>query len=300
MGYERAGAHHTMREVPSVLFGFMRDLLEQEGFDTRSAAEGLHLAGLEPRLGRRVDWDELATFLNRATAGISVDEALRLGEQYVKVNRYLRAFMSAAVDPRRLFHLAWVGARPAFPHMDLRVEDLQDGRLHLSARLPAAFQGCLFYFQGTAGELRAAPRLLRLPDATVVWDVGTHHGAYTVQLTEVDSVWQRVKRGLREGQGLVLDDLLALVDNAFRAGMPPSRSAHVRSLEELYGLTHAEARVASRVGRGLAVKEIAADLHISVETVRTHLKRIYAKTGTRRQAELVRLILEEGAPAGEP
>lgn len=289
-----------MREVPSVLFGFMRDLLEQEGYDTRAAAEGLTLAGLEPRLGRRVHWDELATFLNRATAGISVDEALRLGEQYVQSNRYLRALMSAAVAPRTLFRLAWLGARPAFPHMTLRVEELDDGHLRLSARLPAAFEGCWFYFQGTAGELRAAPRLVNLPDAIVVWDVGTHHADYTVQLTEVDSVWQRLKRGVREGQGLVLDDLLALVENAFRAGAPPSRSVQVRSLEERYGLTHAEARVAARLGRGLAVKEIAAELHVGVETVRTHLKRVYAKTGTRRQAELVRLVLEEGAPAGEP
>ena len=57
------------------------------------------------------------------------------------------------------------------------------------------------------------------------------------------------------------------------------------------GLTFAEARVASRLARGADLATIAQDLRVSRETVRTHLKRIYCKTGARRQAALVALVL---------
>lgn len=62
-------------------------------------------------------------------------------------------------------------------------------------------------------------------------------------------------------------------------------------LRESYGLTHAEARVAGRLAEGQRLSEIARDLGISINTVRGHLKQVFAKTGTHRQAELVRLVL---------
>jgi DNA-binding CsgD family transcriptional regulator len=62
-------------------------------------------------------------------------------------------------------------------------------------------------------------------------------------------------------------------------------------LRELYRLSDAEARVSWRLANGEALEEIAAAEGASRETVRSQLKRIFAKTGTRRQSELVRLIL---------
>lgn len=63
------------------------------------------------------------------------------------------------------------------------------------------------------------------------------------------------------------------------------------------GLTPCEARVAVRFAQGGSVRQVAHRLHVSVETVRTHLKRIYQKLGTTRQAELVHLLLtKERAP----
>jgi DNA-binding CsgD family transcriptional regulator len=62
-------------------------------------------------------------------------------------------------------------------------------------------------------------------------------------------------------------------------------------LRELFSLTPAEARVAGRLVLGLSVKEIAAEARISVETVRTHVKRILSKTSTDRQGELISLML---------
>lgn len=57
----------------------------------------------------------------------------------------------------------------------------------------------------------------------------------------------------------------------------------------LFGLTPAEVRVFSRMAKGETVAQAARSLGIGDSTVKTHLLRLFAKTGTRRQAELVKL-----------
>jgi DNA-binding CsgD family transcriptional regulator/PAS domain-containing protein len=69
------------------------------------------------------------------------------------------------------------------------------------------------------------------------------------------------------------------------------------TIEKAFALTPAEARVAGKLTLGQSVEEIAAETRTSLETVRTHLKRILAKTGTSRQGELISLILRS-APFG--
>jgi DNA-binding CsgD family transcriptional regulator len=62
-------------------------------------------------------------------------------------------------------------------------------------------------------------------------------------------------------------------------------------LERLFAFTPSEARVAAKLTLGRSVDEIAAETRTSTETTRTHLKRILSKTGTRRQGELISLLL---------
>jgi DNA-binding CsgD family transcriptional regulator len=59
---------------------------------------------------------------------------------------------------------------------------------------------------------------------------------------------------------------------------------------DAYQLTMAEAQVASQASFGRPVSEISIRLHISPNTVKTHLRRIFSKTGVRGQAELAALI----------
>lgn len=61
-------------------------------------------------------------------------------------------------------------------------------------------------------------------------------------------------------------------------------------LGEVLHLTLAEARVAAAIVEGARVADVAAQLGISVGTVRMHVKRTLAKTGCRRQSELVCLV----------
>ena len=69
--------------------------------------------------------------------------------------------------------------------------------------------------------------------------------------------------------------------------IPPLRRERIR---HMYQLTAAEARVTEGLARGMAVIELARELRVQTNTIRTHLKRIYDKTGARRQSELVGLL----------
>lgn len=73
----------------------------------------------------------------------------------------------------------------------------------------------------------------------------------------------------------------------------PARKPRSRAsiLQALYGLTPTENRVAELLAQGLDVRAVAARLGLAHETARFHVKRIFARTGVRRQAELLRLIL---------
>lgn len=61
-------------------------------------------------------------------------------------------------------------------------------------------------------------------------------------------------------------------------------------LVRLFGLTPAEARFAARIAAGRSLKEAAEELRISIGTARNYVKATFAKTGTKRQAELVALL----------
>lgn len=83
-----------------------------------------------------------------------------------------------------------------------------------------------------------------------------------------------------------LPSVLLLVTDPEAAA--PSAAAEV--LRAVFGLTETEATVALRVACGTEPAQVAAALGASPATIRTHLHRIFAKTGTHRQAELAALL----------
>lgn len=62
-------------------------------------------------------------------------------------------------------------------------------------------------------------------------------------------------------------------------------------LREKFGMTPAEAGFAIEIMKGDGIQAAADRLSISRATARTHLSRIFDKTGMRRQTELVRLLM---------
>jgi DNA-binding CsgD family transcriptional regulator len=75
-------------------------------------------------------------------------------------------------------------------------------------------------------------------------------------------------------------------------GAPPPMEA----IGLLYGLTAAERNVLEQVAASHTPQETADRLGVSVNTVKTHLQKVFAKTGTARQADLVRLVARSTAP----
>ena len=76
----------------------------------------------------------------------------------------------------------------------------------------------------------------------------------------------------------------------------PSRGARdnvIDFVQAVYGLTPAEARLAQAIADGTdgtTLKDYAEAAGVSLNTVRTHLAHIFAKTDTKRQSDLVRLL----------
>ena len=66
-----------------------------------------------------------------------------------------------------------------------------------------------------------------------------------------------------------------------------------RMLAWRWGLTPAEARLLAALAAGQEVGSYANATGVGVGTVRTHLKQIFAKTGYRRQVDLVRAVLSD-------
>jgi DNA-binding CsgD family transcriptional regulator len=63
-------------------------------------------------------------------------------------------------------------------------------------------------------------------------------------------------------------------------------------LRQLYGFTSTEARLANHLMDGLALEDCCSAMGIRRTTARMHLRNIFAKTGVRRQGELVSLLLK--------
>lgn len=81
-------------------------------------------------------------------------------------------------------------------------------------------------------------------------------------------------------------------DSEAVVGIPPE------ALRIAFDVTPAEARVASLLIQGVAPSRIADALQLSKHTVRNEIKSMFLKTGTNRQAELIRLLLS--FPYGPP
>jgi len=66
-------------------------------------------------------------------------------------------------------------------------------------------------------------------------------------------------------------------------------------LARLYGLTDAEARLLQSLIVGKKLETVAEEAGVSMNTIRSHLKQVFRKTGTNRQPELVSLVMNSSA-----
>jgi DNA-binding CsgD family transcriptional regulator len=76
------------------------------------------------------------------------------------------------------------------------------------------------------------------------------------------------------------------------------RTPDYKAIAALFGLTPAESRLVTCLVTGQNLEEAATSLQVKLESVRTRLKTVFEKTGTHRQAELVRLVMNSGPGLG--
>ena len=79
--------------------------------------------------------------------------------------------------------------------------------------------------------------------------------------------------------------VLLMISDPATQQLPPERL-----LRQLFGLSQAEIRLAQALLTGMEATEYARDAGISANTVRSQLRSLFDKTGTRRQTDLVRLL----------
>ncbi|MFC5435017.1 helix-turn-helix transcriptional regulator [Rhodanobacter umsongensis] len=79
---------------------------------------------------------------------------------------------------------------------------------------------------------------------------------------------------------------------AFVKSVAPGNAACLRTgLQDQWGFTTAEAQLAQWMMQGMSLAQAAERGGVTINTMRTHLRSLFDKTQTRRQAELVRLLL---------
>ncbi len=156
--------------------------------------------------------------------------------------------------------------------LQLRVDGVGGALLNLAPRLKRherAFQGAL---RDALDPLQATMRTLPITGDDGIPTCVVH----VAPLMEVSPF-----RATQEGAGA----LVFLYDLESAAAISPDR------LMSLYGMTRAEAGVAMEVVRGGATDVMAGRLGVSVNTFNTHLRNVFGKTSTHRQADLLKLLL---------
>ena len=99
-------------------------------------------------------------------------------------------------------------------------------------------------------------------------------------------------RAVHAGDSVVAPSTTRRLLDRFAAVLPDDAATAPDG--RLDGLTDREREVLVHVGRGRSNSEIAADLVVAEATVKTHIGRLLAKTGSRDRVQLVVLAYETG------
>ncbi|WP_375000721.1 response regulator [Aeromicrobium sp. CTD01-1L150] len=102
-------------------------------------------------------------------------------------------------------------------------------------------------------------------------------------------------RSVQAGDAVVAPSTTRRLLDHFVQSAPSTAAPRPPSADRLTETTEREREVLSLIARGLTNSEIAETLFLSEATVKTHISRLLAKTGSRDRVQLVLLALESGA-----
>jgi len=316
-------ANASAAQEPAVLHVAAPRAVKEPPLDFRRiAALGLHPYG-QLRLGRVYTIDEMLDFDDRRRLVMQREALADMGIRY---GRWLRVSAAGLADAwlllvreREDFSSAAVSTMSAIaPHLAAALRTLvalAEQRLHAAmAQAPLARLGIgQIAFDAAARVMASDPLAERLLTFTVAPD--PRSGRRLQLLPPVAAALERACASIAtaehdSGEVLLVDparDLhlllrkcdLALPEPAacpavigtVRVGAREHEHAGTAALRQLHGLSEREAALAQRLSRGESLIEAGRALGLTDETARNYSKRIYAKTGTRGQADLVREVL---------
>jgi DNA-binding NarL/FixJ family response regulator len=195
--------------------------------------------------------------------------------------------VGAACDGAEAIRLA-EAYRPDVILMDLRMPDV-DGiaaTADLRDRLPGARVLVLTTY---ADEDSIVPALQAGARGYLTKDASAE---------QIEAAIRAVHAGQTYLDPAVQERLVAAVISRPAAPPPAAPAGPDQKLPD--GLTSREAEVLALLAAGLSNAEIAQRLYLSHATVKTHINRIFAKTGARDRAQAVRYAFQHGLAAPVP
>jgi DNA-binding CsgD family transcriptional regulator len=142
---------------------------------------------------------------------------------------------------------------------------------------------------------RATCILDRIPNASVILRDDSHQIRYANRAAQRVARSREAVTGARRRHdalaGSTLTTTTVTTLSKPHVSSVSSTDVEEETLRELFGLTVTEARVATSLTTGLRVAHAARSLGMSVSTFRWHLRHVFAKTCTRRQPQLISLLL---------
>lgn len=281
------GGHEIVPADPPRFTSFYSDWLQPQGFTRR-------LCGIIERRGEHIVYLEMM----RGAGGPAYDDRERALLQSMlpcfrialKCNDYLwqLAILRNMVDSLPVGVLAVDKAGKVLVANQAAIEELDRGRgllmrgsqLHASApNTDTKLQAAIIAAAGNSGH----------PGDTLIVRRGGRLAPTWIVITSLRRVLRRVVG--QESQVALI--FLSLPE---RLNQPL-----VTILKTCYGLTPAEEKLTLLIFEGYRLTDAAARLGVSLNTARTHMKRIYAKTKTNHQSELVRVLLTGPlGPLGRP
>lgn len=98
------------------------------------------------------------------------------------------------------------------------------------------------------------------------------------------------------GKSASTRELLAALEAVVRGEPVPAtdEDLDLGAVPEFPGLSQRESEVLVLIGRGLSNQEIAERLYVSVNSVKTYIRQVYAKTGATRRTQAVAWAHQQG------
>lgn len=198
------------------------------------------------------------------------------------------AWVADVLASARALCLALAETERSLDTLNAALDATRTGVIAIDAR------GTICYLNRTAATLLGASlgsRLEEVESALEALSVGEAAvGATTVCMHRVSSTrtLEFRKLGQQEthrpvtGAGPIVALTVVAVDTA--------AAPNVSMVMSALGITRAEGRLCVELARGRTVAEAAQNLGIKLATARSQLSSVFGKTGTRRQAELMRLL----------